>query len=427
MNRQIGSLPKFAHNMSDLFRAEALEFANQRLEGEIILATPVSTKIYVFFCVIITISIVSFASFASYTRQQKVTGWLVPNGGLLRATTRLGGTVTAVLVKEGQLVRPGEPLVRIRVVTAMPDGRDTQRERSATVVSEAGALTAQAEATKAKLSAEGSDLAIKVHQLSTEVREIDAQIKLQEEIVKLSEVDVTRFERLVKEGAISQRQLDGSRTTMLGAKQTLAQEKLNAASARQQILDVYAREHALPSELALNSANLKASLGDLRERQIQSNSQEQDLIVAPIGGRILALPADVGQTLQAGGSAAIIAPTGSQLIAELYAPSRAIGFVAAGQKVKLMYEAFPHQKFGAANGRVISVSRTILSQSEMITPGTNNQEPFFRVRVALPDQVEHAYGQVIPLQPGMLLSANIQFDKRTLFEWLLDPIYAVNK
>ena len=38
-----------------------------------------------------------------------------------------------------------------------------------------------------------------------------------------------------------------------------------------------------------------------------------------------------------------------------------------------------------------------------------------------------AYGQDIPVQPGMLLSAGIVIDRRTLVEWLLDPIYAVGR
>jgi membrane fusion protein len=38
-----------------------------------------------------------------------------------------------------------------------------------------------------------------------------------------------------------------------------------------------------------------------------------------------------------------------------------------------------------------------------------------------------AYGQAIPLQPGMLASAEIVFDRRSLLRWLLDPIYAVGR
>ena len=51
---------------------------------------------------------------------------------------------------------------------------------------------------------------------------------------------------------------------------------------------------------------------------------------------------------------------------------------------------------------------------------------------ALPREVDvretmMAYGQAIPLQPGMLASAEIVFDRRSLLRWLFDPIYAVGR
>ena len=47
-----------------------------------------------------------------------------------------------------------------------------------------------------------------------------------------------------------------------------------------------------------------------------------------------------------------LTPRGGALRAELYVPSRAIGFVKSGQRVRLLYDAFPYQKFGPAWGEV---------------------------------------------------------------------------
>jgi hypothetical protein len=44
------------------------------------------------------------------------------------------------------------------------------------------------------------------------------------------------------------------------------------------------------------------------------------------------------------------------LQAEIYIPSRAIGFVKPGQEVRLLYDAFPYQRFGAYRGRVVAAS-----------------------------------------------------------------------
>jgi len=47
------------------------------------------------------------------------------------------------------------------------------------------------------------------------------------------------------------------------------------------------------------------------------------------------------------------------------------------------------------------------------------------VRVALTRETIGAYGEAMPLQPGMLLKADVVFERRSLVRWLFDPIFAV--
>jgi membrane fusion protein len=121
----------------------------------------------------------------------------------------------------------------------------------------------------------------------------------------------------------------------------------------------------------------------------------------------------------------VITPLDGKLEAELLAPSRAIGFVTPGQEVRLQLQAFPHQRFGLERGTVRTISATVLAPSEVSIPGLDIREPVFRVRVSLDRDYVEAYGARIPMQAGMLLSADIVFDRRSLVEWLFDPIYAV--
>ncbi|MCY1528437.1 hypothetical protein D9M68_635420 [compost metagenome] len=52
-------------------------------------------------------------------------------------------------------------------------------------------------------------------------------------------------------------------------------------------------------------------------------------------------------------------------------------------------------------------------------------ELFYRVTVALDSPSIDVYGQVQPLQAGMLLEADVVQDKRRLYEWALEPLYSV--
>lgn len=62
-----------------------------------------------------------------------------------------------------------------------------------------------------------------------------------------------------------------------------------------------------------------------------------------------------------------------------------------------MYQAFPFQKFGAGEGRVISVSRTVLAPTEIQLPGNQLKEPVFRVRAKIDNGAVSAYGQSISI------------------------------
>jgi membrane fusion protein len=116
-------------------------------------------------------------------------------------------------------------------------------------------------------------------------------------------------------------------------------------------------------------------------------------------------------------------PADGALLAHLYAPSSAIGFIRAGQTVRLRYEAFPFQKFGHHEGRVLQVSRTPLPPGEV--PASARDEPMYRITVALERQTVRAYGSEQPLAAGMQLEADVLLERRRLIEWIFEPVLSV--
>jgi len=52
-------------------------------------------------------------------------------------------------------------------------------------------------------------------------------------------------------------------------------------------------------------------------------------------------------------------------------------------------------------------------------------EPVYRITVRPARQSVTAYGDEVPLHPGMQLDADIALEKRRLYEWLLDPLYTI--
>jgi membrane fusion protein len=66
----------------------------------------------------------------------------------------------------------------------------------------------------------------------------------------------------------------------------------------------------------------------------------------------------------------------------------------------------------------------VLSGSDISVP-LSLKEPVYRVSVSLDRPDVDAYGARIPVQPGMLLRADIILERRTLIDWLLDPLKSV--
>jgi membrane fusion protein len=88
-----------------------------------------------------------------------------------------------------------------------------------------------------------------------------------------------------------------------------------------------------------------------------------------------------------------------------------------------MYQAFPYQKFGVAHAKVIKIANSPTAPEDLPTE-LQAKEGRYRILASLDRQDMPAYGKSLPLVPGMQLEADLILDKRSLLDWLLDPLLA---
>jgi membrane fusion protein len=139
---------------------------------------------------------------------------------------------------------------------------------------------------------------------------------------------------------------------------------------------------------------------------------------------VTALQAEAGQPVEPTHPVLTIIPVGATLEAELLVPSRAIGFVHPGQRVRLAYEAFPLERFGVYWGTITGVSEVVLRPDDLAGP-VHPAEPSYRARVRLDRGDVDAAGQVVPLQPDMEVSADILLERRSILAWIMRPLLDV--
>jgi membrane fusion protein len=411
---------------SKLFRDEAVDQATRRLCGEVVLATPLKLAVIGAVLVGIVAGAVAFAANASYARKETVVGWLTPEGGLVRAAAQRGGVAMKLLVEEGATVAAGAPLAVMRLSADTVAG-DAGEALLRALAAQTEAAQARANAAAAGLVAEGERLARDRAALVRELASVADQIGLQEKRVRLAVAETRRGQQMVDRGVLANAELDRRRAAELGAREDLASLRRAMTSLQREVDTIDARVNAIPIDRARAEAEAAAARAALQERVTQTRAANQYVVVSPIAGHVAAIPVQPGQSLAPGETVAVVMPADGRLLAELYVPSRAAGFIRAEQDVRLMYEAFPHERFGVAAAKVETVSRTVLAPSEVVIPGVALQEPVFRVRAGLERQTIDAYGETIGLRAGMLLRADVVIDRRSLLEWLFDPIYAARR
>jgi membrane fusion protein len=410
--------------MSELFRSEAVSHATQRLSGAVVLATPLSVRVLGLFFGAIVLAAVVFVSMASYARKATVTGWLVPDQGLIRATASAGGFIQSVFVKEGESVERGARIAEIRIAAETAAGNVGEMIMQQ-LHAESQATRARAQTQIDRLSAESGQASARLARQRGELMQLQTQADLQAQRMQIARQDLGRGEELASRGNLPRAEVEKRQSAALAAEQELANLRRQIGATEREVSDIEARVSAILIEKETIRAESQSAAASLEQRSIDAEARRVQLILSPVAGRIAALPLAVGQPVATGGTVAVVVPEGARIEAELLAPSSGAGFIRPGQEVRLMLQAFPYQRFGTVTGAVKSISRTVLGPTEISIPGLNIQEPVFRVRVALPRDEIRAYGEAIPLQPGMLLSADIVFDRRSLIQWLFDPLFAV--
>ena len=421
--------------MSSLFRIEVLEHRQRDWLGSIQLIRPVSLAILTCLVVIGVAAVATFLTLGEFTRKARVSGYLVPNRGVIRLIAPQPATVVESHVAEGRSVRRGDVLFVLAVGQATLSG-DTQaavqaslsaRERSLLGTARQRGLLEQSQ--RAALDRQVSDMS---RELDLMVVEADLQLKR----LALAQQAQTRLESLRNENFVSAAQVQTKTEEVLGLKAQLqALERQRSVQSRE-IGALLAQRRELPLRTQAAQGEIDRDLATLSQQSAENEARRRIVVRAPQDGIVSGVLAEVGQTVTPAVALASLLPADAKLQAYLFAPSSAVGFVRPNQVVQLRYQAFPYQKFGHQGGEVVQVSRSPLQATELASlplqlagsagnGSSSGTEPLYRITVTLNQQTVSAYGQAQPLSPGMQLEADVVLERRRLIEWLFEPVLGI--
>jgi membrane fusion protein len=405
-----------------LFRQEALDFQQQHRQwGEVALVQPLPVKVTGWFLVACVVLIFTLLFLTEYARKETAAGFLTPVSGTARIHAPEAGAITAVHVAEGDAVTAGQPLLTVATARFTGEAESVEAAIQATLAQQHERLAARIAAQEEIAGTEAARLSDLIEGLGAEIRFLEAQARLQDDLIEMSEAALASAERLATQGHLTAEEQRRRREAHLVQQQQKTEIERRTAELRRELAAARHALDRLPFTMDEQLQSYRNDLALVEQQMAQARGREAYTLVAPIDGRITTLQARVGQMADPRHLQMEIFADDDALEARLFVPARAIGFLEVGQEVRLLYEAFPYQSYGVYGGTVSNISRTIVTQGDAAMPLTL-AEPAYVVSVSLERPYVEAYGQAIPLQPDMLLSADIILGKRSLIEWLLDPL-----
>lgn len=409
--------------MSQLFRSEVFQQKKDRLSGSVSIAVPLSWQAIGYLIFGGLIVAITFLSLATYSRVETVTGAIVPDKGVAAIIPTRPGTITEVLVEDGEQVAKGATLVAIRAEEDSASGISAAALTEQAIAQQDASLIAQMSAAERSAAAQQSQILSQASGLRAEIDQLDSQIVLQQSLVNSARLDLEKARSVAERGFISRADLQAREDNLLARQQQLSQLQQSLSARRATLSQLSSSAASISAQAQSEAANIAAARAQVAQQAAGNAGARSYALTAPFAGTVTALTMRSGQRVGLQSQIMAVIPQNARLRAELLVPSQAIGFVKRGQEVRLAIDAFPYQRFGTVTGTVMTVASSAVSQT--LPNGAVVSAYPVVVDINNPEVV--AFGRREQLVPGMSLTARIITEKQSLIEWLFEPLFAVRR
>lgn len=361
--------------------------------------------------------------------------------------------VQRVLVKDGDRVEAGQPLVELDPTSANADKisvdeqlKSAQSEvlRTRTLMQALAAPPAQGidlpaklipavwspedtRSAKAQLAAEWSDITAKLAKFSAELARRQAEIATVREMV--AKLDATLpiarqreadFKQLADQGFMSSHANQDRTRERIELERDLATQRARLVEANAALREsentraAYLAEtrHALREREA--TADLKRSQGT--QEQAKANQRAKlTTLTAPVKGTVQQLATHTeGGVVTEAQPLMVIVPDDAQVTAEVTLENKDIGFVNPAQEAEIKLETFTFTRYGTVKAKVKTVTADAVNDEK--------RGAIFPVILSLDKTTIDVDGKQIRLSPGMNVTAEIKTGQRRIIEFLLSPV-----
>ncbi|MAF94717.1 MAG: secretion protein HylD [Rhodospirillaceae bacterium] len=372
-------------------------------------------------------------------------GEVIPSSQVKSIQHLEGGIVREILVREGDAVKQGQPLVNLEPLAS---GADVEELMARVTSLRAGVARLEAEARGAKAPVFPEDLVQNHPELVKEATALfdTRRSRIRNQLAGQRQ-QIAQQERMIDE-VTARLGNNRHRLTLLseqiGISEQLLKEQL---SNRMQHLNLLKEAAGLKGRIGEDTAALKRTqaarkealnkLGSIRDafrekaqedlekkrREFEEfsnrlrkyeDSLKRTVLRSPVDGVVKTLyVVTIGGVVAPGATVADVVPAGDRLIIEARLPTQDIGYVHPGQTALVMLASADAIRFGNIEGKVVHVSPDAIDSA--------GGAPFYKVRIAMEKDFFERRGVKYRLVPGVLVMSSIRTGQRSVLAYLTDP------
>ncbi|TAD72945.1 MAG: HlyD family efflux transporter periplasmic adaptor subunit [Sphingomonadales bacterium] len=407
---------------SSLFRQEAIDAGRNKLTGTVIAAVPPSSRLYTGLLLAVVVAMIAFLSVGSFAKKAQVRGAVTYSVNAASVVAPRAGKIVELNVREGQRVEKGTVVATLQIAQGRDSGGEGIASQLAEIDTQYRELERQKSLSEALGQSEVGSLKTQRAGLTQSLASLERQKALVASQIRLLEDKYQRSVRLAKQGASTKQEVEDRQADVLARKLDLEAINERLISQRETLRTVEAQIGSRAIGTDQSGSEIVQRMSALAEERARLMREDKLQLTAPMAGLVGDLPARAGVDVRDADIVATVIPEQSQLEVELFAPTSAVGFVKAGQDVRLMFDAFPYQKYGTGSGTVTWVSPVPTELPEGFAAPAPANEPMFRVKVRLDleGQKDRIFAE--RLRAGMTLSANLILENRSLWSVIFDPV-----
>lgn len=387
---------------------------------------------------------------AAYFQLEEVVrgdGRVITKSQVQLITNLEGGIIAEVMVREGDVVKKDQPLMRIdptRFIAAYREGEQGSlvlKAKIARLTAETNnsALSMPADVQKgnpavsqqepALYRARQAEMATKRQVLTEQLTQRESELReLQSRAGRLAEqlVLVEREYKItappVQRGIVSEvellrleREQTRTRTDLEQAQLSIPRAQAAISEVRSKLVDV---QNAFRSQAGAELAQAQAEFSKTSEQMpVLEDRATRTLVRAPMHGIVKTIPnKTVGGVVQPGSPMVEMVPVEDTLLIETRLRPADIAFVHAGQPAMVKITAYDYSIFGGLEGKIEYVS------ADSTVPQPQQGEPYYVAHIRTTSNAIDYFGKKLSISPGMLASVDVITGKRSVLYYITKPI-----